>query len=198
MDSFWQPARCGSTLLSKRIYRAPTTRKNPTSFGMRFENTSPWGLKNEFDLEAVADDSGSRHSARQKDHRRANGEGDPDASTDMHREQQSHNEAWGEGRVGQPHCKDDPRPCHESSPHRAQSRNGVAILTDNGLPLGHWERHAGASGFRRRWQRGHRGLSSSTGGSYILLSSTNYTTYGAYVSGLTGDVPVHADYDGDG
>ena len=33
---------------------------------------------------------------------------------------------------------------------------------------------------------------------YDLLSSTNYTTYGSYVWGVAGDVPVRGDFDGDG
>jgi hypothetical protein len=38
----------------------------------------------------------------------------------------------------------------------------------------------------------------SSGGWYDLLSSTNYTTYGTYLWGLTGDIPVQGDFDGDG
>jgi hypothetical protein len=38
----------------------------------------------------------------------------------------------------------------------------------------------------------------STGGWYDLLSGTNYTTYGTYLWGLTGDLPVRGDFDGDG
>jgi hypothetical protein len=38
----------------------------------------------------------------------------------------------------------------------------------------------------------------SVGGWYVLRSSTNYTTYGTYMWGLPGDVPVPGDYDGDG
>jgi hypothetical protein len=38
----------------------------------------------------------------------------------------------------------------------------------------------------------------STGAWYTLLSSSNYTTYTARSWGLTGDVPVPGDYDGDG
>jgi subtilisin family serine protease len=38
----------------------------------------------------------------------------------------------------------------------------------------------------------------SNGTWYDLLSSTNYTTYGSYLWGLAGDVPVRGDFDGDG
>ena len=38
----------------------------------------------------------------------------------------------------------------------------------------------------------------STGEWYILRSSTNYTTYNAYLWGNPGDVAVPRDYDGDG
>ena len=38
----------------------------------------------------------------------------------------------------------------------------------------------------------------TTGGWWILKSSTNFATYSTYGWGLTGDVPVPGDYDGDG
>jgi hypothetical protein len=38
----------------------------------------------------------------------------------------------------------------------------------------------------------------SNGGWYELLSGTNYSTYGSYLWGLPGDVPVRGDFDGDG
>jgi hypothetical protein len=38
----------------------------------------------------------------------------------------------------------------------------------------------------------------STGGWYILKSSTNYGTYVAQPWGLSSDTPVPGDYDGDG
>jgi uncharacterized repeat protein (TIGR03803 family) len=38
----------------------------------------------------------------------------------------------------------------------------------------------------------------STGGWYVLRSSTDYSTYGTYVWGLSGDIPVRGDFDGDG
>jgi FG-GAP-like repeat len=45
----------------------------------------------------------------------------------------------------------------------------------------------------------HNGFTSaSTLTHYILLSSTNFTTYNAYEWGLGGDIPEPGDYDGDG
>jgi IPT/TIG domain/FG-GAP-like repeat len=38
----------------------------------------------------------------------------------------------------------------------------------------------------------------SNGGWYALLSSTSYSTYGTYMWGLAGDIPVRGDFDGDG
>jgi uncharacterized repeat protein (TIGR03803 family) len=38
----------------------------------------------------------------------------------------------------------------------------------------------------------------STGGWYDLLSGTNFTTYGSYLWGVAGDLPVRGDFDGDG
>jgi uncharacterized repeat protein (TIGR03803 family) len=38
----------------------------------------------------------------------------------------------------------------------------------------------------------------SNGGWYDLQSSANYSTYGAYLWGLPGDIPVRGDFDGDG
>jgi uncharacterized repeat protein (TIGR03803 family) len=38
----------------------------------------------------------------------------------------------------------------------------------------------------------------SSGGWYVLRSSTGYTTYGTYMWGLPADVPVRGDFDGDG
>ena len=38
----------------------------------------------------------------------------------------------------------------------------------------------------------------SNGGWYDLLSGTNFTTYGSYLEGLAGDLPVRGDFDGDG
>jgi hypothetical protein len=35
-------------------------------------------------------------------------------------------------------------------------------------------------------------------GWYILLSSMNYTTYISHLWGVTGDIPVLGDFDGDG
>jgi hypothetical protein len=38
----------------------------------------------------------------------------------------------------------------------------------------------------------------STATWYILLSSTNYSTWNIYQWGVSGDIPVPGDYDGDG
>ncbi len=38
----------------------------------------------------------------------------------------------------------------------------------------------------------------STGGWYVLRSSTNYTTYTTFQWGIAGDMPVRGDFDGDG
>ena len=38
----------------------------------------------------------------------------------------------------------------------------------------------------------------STGGWYVLRSTKNYSTFGTYMWGLNGDVPVQGDFDGDG
>ncbi len=38
----------------------------------------------------------------------------------------------------------------------------------------------------------------STGGWYVLWSSTNYSTSSTYIWGLSGDIPVRGDFDGDG
>jgi hypothetical protein len=38
----------------------------------------------------------------------------------------------------------------------------------------------------------------SNSGWYDLQSSTNYSTYGAYLWGVAGDIPVRGDFDGDG
>ncbi len=55
-----------------------------------------------------------------------------------------------------------------------------------------------AGGLRRRRQIDLAVYRPSTGYWYVLLSSTNYTSYLAQPWGISGDIPVPGDYDGDG